>query len=916
MDIYLSAAAKIRVKVYGLLAITILCMLLFQSMTLAYGWKPNTHIFLANEVLDDLCKDEKRTLEINGKLYKANPIVAEAICSYPEYFRGGAVGPDGFPDIVFGQGTIHPDLSDIGGSTSDEWLRYTYFAGWEYFEKHNGLAISGDGLHNPGQQALAFTYGFLSHAAGDVWAHTFVNEYAQGVFPGVSEVLENLDSEGRLAIILAKYRNNCPGLSEIKDAISSSEAWESLRIKYEGKCPATTWKEIEDAIIELNYAKAVQTINVGTRHLAVEAYVGKNTQPPDTTSQGKIKSNDIKSPKEFIKETFIWSDNMPPIAAFNLIEKYRSLHRWTAEQAENERVSASSCTDMVCTLQHQGLALYYDSWHSDIEKGLNRWPDFSEQVAQDLYSEGDFDKAKEDTRDFVLSPDGLASMSGVPSPILLYMEISGIMQAFKDAYDYLKEFFSDPLEFMIKQALGISLEEMKKVVKNPDNWLDNKIIPFLFPQGVIMKLDSVMGLDNENQSYFELNDFKPAKNSVVLIKMSILSEDSLNLLLCDNHLGPIYGQMDMPDNCAFKQPEFRSTNFSSQLLENGGTASIFTRTDKAYYNPNEDSSTIITISPLPFDRNKNVRIEILDPSGSKIITTETKSKPSLVVDDIGTIQLEFPLSSSMMTGEYRILTKYFNAESELSFFITESYDGIKRENPVLGFIRSLDGHEQWRSIASQKYPLDNTDSYGNGMPIWMDCPGRERIFKVLFEDWQHPYSNSGFSDAGEPAIPLRYSATPLPMTILENSGKIQVKDNTIQISSDSVFTFRVLDNSWWNPEKGEVVTTVSESYGNPLQTGRFDSVTGELTHKLRINEGDINFEYHSKGRCTNSLTGESVQEQIHRVFFEVVPNDQMTESIAIEESTDNWGPFEFLRKILDEIRKLFEIIYEFLTGRS
>ena len=35
-------------------------------------------------------------------------------------------------------------------------------------------------------EILAFSYGFLTHAAGDMWAHTLVNDFAGGVFPGVS----------------------------------------------------------------------------------------------------------------------------------------------------------------------------------------------------------------------------------------------------------------------------------------------------------------------------------------------------------------------------------------------------------------------------------------------------------------------------------------------------------------------------------------------------------------------------------------------------------------------------------------------------------------------------------------------------------------------------------------------------------
>ena len=40
------------------------------------------------------------------------------------------------------------------------------------------------------QKALAFAAGFLTHAAGDIWGHTLVNEFAQGVFPSVTDVNE------------------------------------------------------------------------------------------------------------------------------------------------------------------------------------------------------------------------------------------------------------------------------------------------------------------------------------------------------------------------------------------------------------------------------------------------------------------------------------------------------------------------------------------------------------------------------------------------------------------------------------------------------------------------------------------------------------------------------------------------------
>ena len=43
------------------------------------------------------------------------------------------------------------------------------------------------------QQILAFAFGYATHAAGDMWAHTFINDHALGVFPAVGEILTDVD---------------------------------------------------------------------------------------------------------------------------------------------------------------------------------------------------------------------------------------------------------------------------------------------------------------------------------------------------------------------------------------------------------------------------------------------------------------------------------------------------------------------------------------------------------------------------------------------------------------------------------------------------------------------------------------------------------------------------------------------------
>ena len=57
-------------------------------------------------------------VRIADREYPVPPAVVDAL-RFPAYFNAGAVGPDGFPDIVIGQGVIHPQDTGL-------WLRDVY----------------------------------------------------------------------------------------------------------------------------------------------------------------------------------------------------------------------------------------------------------------------------------------------------------------------------------------------------------------------------------------------------------------------------------------------------------------------------------------------------------------------------------------------------------------------------------------------------------------------------------------------------------------------------------------------------------------------------------------------------------------------------------------------------------------------
>jgi len=142
--------------------------LLFAATAVALLWLPraaaafkiDTHVWIAQQVLNDLTVDGRVTIVGLGD-FAVDPEIVDALREYPDEYRMGSIGPDGFPDLAGGQLTTHPGL--LNGWKTDDWLRWVL-----------------DGATTPRQRA--FAYGYLTHAAGDVFAHTYVNSYAGDIF--------------------------------------------------------------------------------------------------------------------------------------------------------------------------------------------------------------------------------------------------------------------------------------------------------------------------------------------------------------------------------------------------------------------------------------------------------------------------------------------------------------------------------------------------------------------------------------------------------------------------------------------------------------------------------------------------------------------------------------------------------------
>ena len=174
----------------GLFRLVVLTVTASLTAGAASGWNVFTHEFSGSQVQADQADG---SVTLAGHDYPVDSRVNSAIVNWPSYYNAGVVGPDGYPDTAYGEVTIHPgNKADIDGKVAygkpaptGAWLSYLLDHAWA---AQNDASYSADEK----AQILAFTYGFLTHAAGDTWAHTLMNDYSGAVYPAIIDVLHSL----------------------------------------------------------------------------------------------------------------------------------------------------------------------------------------------------------------------------------------------------------------------------------------------------------------------------------------------------------------------------------------------------------------------------------------------------------------------------------------------------------------------------------------------------------------------------------------------------------------------------------------------------------------------------------------------------------------------------------------------------
>jgi predicted nucleic acid-binding Zn-ribbon protein len=134
-----------------------------------FAFKVDTHVWIGQQVINDLADDGKISIPVGGTIrtFSVEPEIVSSILNNQGSYRMGNIGPDAFPDIVTGQFVVHPGIETEW--KTDDWLRFL---------------LQSNNMKN---DQRAFVYGYLSHAASDVFAHTYVNHYSGSIFEIMKE---------------------------------------------------------------------------------------------------------------------------------------------------------------------------------------------------------------------------------------------------------------------------------------------------------------------------------------------------------------------------------------------------------------------------------------------------------------------------------------------------------------------------------------------------------------------------------------------------------------------------------------------------------------------------------------------------------------------------------------------------------
>ena len=797
----------------SLFAVTVAFTLtLALSIPSATAFKPYTHGKTGAAVLDDLADGN---VTIAGQEYPVNQAVVDALTNWPAFYNAGVIGPDGFPDLTFGQGVIHPEDTGL-------WLRHVFSSAW---------AAQSDSSYDATQksQILAFGYGYLMHAAGDTWAHTLVNDFARGTFPGVGEILTNAQQaaiairhiivEGYIGDATTGYDGNrdrgpAPGGDTSDDSSDALEfptvgefggvsrfIFETL-IDPAADTPTPDRGPIIDKFLDLR-AGLVSIVNdfnpdpVGT---LTDAVTNARNEFDSTVAQANVISDLID---EFnncdlldftCSRTLIFAEIVIQAAILGFTASIDALFALGDLVAGAIEAAAETVALAVDAL----LDAYLVAWIDDIDDGLRAWPElglattvalFDPQARRDLQNEECQFNGAENTLtrancesaigaiDVLLNEidpfvnDHLLSMLGAPDfvgdvrsflqEVLAEIDavigpVLGVFNPLREAVAIVKQFAIDLITDLIEQTLGIDLDLLKSFVTSPTSWLNVTTIDLELPLLGTVQVDL----------------FRP--------------DDRPRL---DGYLGLEAGS-HVPDDPPVPGFPFASSKLADDAEFGPGDLAIF--------------DNVVTMGKL------------------------------LLLDGAALDQL-----MSNLTGRpYSFYATQPNANIMLT-----PLPGVPGASSQM-WLQSIDGDHAWRSNG---LPTFNAPSAGEGnFPLWESCILRDDVFRTVFTDWEN--GPAQFPDLGDPTSTDPNDPAP-PTSSVTPLGNVFI-DGTVYLGPGATLRINAADDYWPSSEI-DVTVKITDSVGADVTTV---GVNGDTLALDAFADGILTVETTASDSCRTETT--------------------------------------------------------------
>jgi hypothetical protein len=454
------------------------------------AWDPDQHIGMGNIVLDDLLYDSTPgKVTIKGVDYSASQLVYQAISSYPQYYKFGCIGPDGFPDIIFGQCAIHPGTGTEEGTEANvySYKWFDYMLSQVYSQNDWEMSL----------KAIAFTYGFMSHAAGDMFCHTFTNRYTGGVW--------SLPTNGLRHVVVEAYVDQQTGWKD--PPILTSGEYDS----FSGDTAFRDW--IYSTLIDNSWVRG------NTSGGWADYFYGMFLKLRD-------KINDrLKEWKKDWWDRAWWAT--PPLGW--VTEPY--LKAWRDDINDGLKawvgVSTQVAYDFFILGNTDAAKDALVGWFTDhfIEMLSGPLGTLLQDVIDALQAIG---KGIEDLLDVVLG--------AIPG-------LKAIWDFVKNLYDQAKDAV---VNWAFKLVFGVTLDDLKDFLKNPANYLDSPLFGAT-PDAAAAPFHPYTKEAVDNQIAFALQSgsfdpwrFDATYNTIMMGKLLLLDGAGLNKLLTDNGVTPLY----------------------------------------------------------------------------------------------------------------------------------------------------------------------------------------------------------------------------------------------------------------------------------------------------------------------------------------------------------------------------------------